>query len=82
MQSSFKQGIRYSFRDLDLGLAEKPSDDILKKLVKRIPTDIVTMYIAARWIFGTFQDQNQKLLQNGLCCSLNLLVQWVGEKDI
>jgi hypothetical protein len=56
-----------------LGLAEKPSDDMLKKLVKRIPTDVVTMYIAARGIFGTFQDQTQRIIAEWIVLLIGLV---------
>ena len=45
-----------------MGLAEKPSDDMLKKLVKRIPTDVVTMYLAAWGIAPAIQDEFQRVI--------------------
>lgn len=56
-----------------MGLAEKPSDDMLKKLVKRIPTDVVTMYIAARGIFGTFQDDIQRIIAEWIVLLIGLI---------
>lgn len=56
-----------------MGLAEKPSDDMMKKLVKRIPTDVVTMYMAARGVLVLFQDQTQKLYAEWLVFLVGLV---------